>query len=266
MKKIKINEKKYKTSASTAYAVRDEANPKADVIILNGHLLKMDSPLKDGDEIYLITKGEKPSEKEARKMLTARHTPGIQEKLDNAKVAICGLGGLGSNAAASLARMGVGKLLLIDFDVVITSNINRQFYFINQIGMKKTKALKKNLMRINPYLEYKTKNLYINNDNIDGLFDGYDCVIEAFDDAANKALLITAMVSKYPDIFTIGASGVAGSESTFDFTKKRIGKNAVIIGDFENEARPGRGLMAARVTAAANVQANEVIRYILGEK
>ena len=76
----------------------------------------------------------------------------IRQKLANARVGIAGLGGLGSRIAVILARTGVGTLHLVDFDVVDLTNLNRQQYFLLQLGQEKTKALCQLLRQINPYL------------------------------------------------------------------------------------------------------------------
>ena len=97
------------------------------------------------------------TKQEIEKAMEERHSSGIQESLRKARVAVAGLGGLGSNIAVSLARIGVGHLHLIDFDRVDITNLNRQQYFISQIGMYKTDAIRENLQRINPYLDIRTE-------------------------------------------------------------------------------------------------------------
>ncbi|MCD8569186.1 MAG: sulfur carrier protein ThiS adenylyltransferase ThiF [Geovibrio sp.] len=114
-------------------------------------------------------------------LLVSRHTPGVHEKMKKAKIAVAGLGGLGSNIAVSLARMGAGDMLLVDYDVVEPSNINRQQYFVDQIGMKKTDALRANLERINPYASYTYQDVFLTEANTAEIFSGYDVIIEAID-------------------------------------------------------------------------------------
>ncbi len=74
--------------------------------------------------------------------MIARHTPNLHNKLKSGKVAVLGLGGLGSNIAISLSRVGVGEIILVDYDVVEPSNLNRQQYFVKHIGMKKNRGTK----------------------------------------------------------------------------------------------------------------------------
>ncbi|QAR32225.1 sulfur carrier protein ThiS adenylyltransferase ThiF [Geovibrio thiophilus] len=263
--KIYVNEKERTVEKGvSAFAVRAFFKADADVVILNGHLIGADMPLKDGDRISLIKKGEIPPADELESLLVSRHTPGVHEKMKKAKIAVAGLGGLGSNIAVSLARMGAGDMLLADYDVVEPSNINRQQYFVDQIGMKKTDALRANLERINPYASYTYKDIFLTEENTAEIFKGYDVIIEAIDKAETKAMIIRECAAKCRDSFIIGASGLAGYADTSVISVRFAGKMA-IAGDFVNEAKPGQGLMAPRVAVAANIQANLAVRYILGD-
>lgn len=266
MLKIKINEQWIDVKLGLKIAdIISTYKPQADVIIHNGFIADSNCEIKDGDIIILIKKGETPKKEELEHLMVARHTPKVHERLKSSSIAIAGLGGLGSNAAVSLARMGIGKLKLIDYDIVEPTNLNRQSYFISQIGMKKTEALKKIIADINPYVEVETADIFIDADNIYEIFKRYDVIIEAFDVAKTKAMFITKCATLFPDSYIIGASGVAGLFSTDIFKAINIGKNCTIIGDFENEAKEGVGLMATRVSVAANIQANLAVRHILGE-
>lgn len=243
----------------------DSVKPDADIIIHNGFIAGRESRLNDGDELYLIKRGEVPAESEMKRLMTARHTPKVADRLAQCRMAVCGLGGLGSNIALNLARMGVGSLLLIDFDVVEPSNLNRQQYYTDQIGMKKTEATLANLKRVNPYTSYEVRDMFITKDNVKGLFDGCDVIIEAFDNAKTKAMFIPAASSAYPEAQVIGASGVAGLGCFTEFRIIKAGKNVSIVGDFRSEAIVGRGLMATRVAIAAGIQANLAVRLVLGD-
>lgn len=243
----------------------DKVKPDADIIIHNGFIAGRMSPLKDGDTISLIKRGEVPSVGEMQFLMTSRHTPKVADRLKDCRMAVCGLGGLGSNIALNLARMGVGSLLLIDFDVVEPSNLNRQQYYIDQIGMKKTDATLANLKRVNPYTGYEIKDMFITKESVNGLFDGCDVIIEAFDNAQTKAMFIPAAAAAYKEAQIIGASGVAGLGCYTEFRVIKAGKNVHIVGDFRSEAVVGRGLMATRVAIAAGIQANLAVRLVLGD-
>ena len=187
MLKIKLNERPFDTAdGTTLFGLRDRVKPKADVVILNGAAMNADAPLKNGDEVSLITRGEMPSADELEALMASRHTPGVHAKLKAATVGIAGLGGLGSAIAVALARVGVGKLIVADFDVVEPSNLNRQPYFVDQIGMLKTNALVSNLRKINPYVQVETHAVKLTPDNLQ-LFGDVDVMIEAFDRADRPA-------------------------------------------------------------------------------
>ncbi len=193
-----------------------------------------------------------------------RHGKEIHKKISSSSVAIAGLGGLGSNIAISLARCGVGKLLLVDFDRVDISNINRQQYFYEQIGMNKTDALKQTLQRINPYISVDTKCIKVNENNAKEIFEDYKIVCEAFDDAQNKAMLVNALLEK-TDSYIVAASGMAGYSSSNSIQTKKAMERLYLCGDFVTDMKDANGLMAPRVAICANHQANMVIRLICGE-
>lgn len=260
-----VNEKEIDFHNQNTGELRDIFKPDADIIIVDGHIVSEDYIVEDRAKVYLIKRGEMPSDEELQFLLTARHSPKVHDILKTAKVGVAGLGGLGSNAAAALARMGVGSMVLVDFDVVTPANINRQNYFLDQIGMKKTDAATENLKRINPYINYTAKDTYITKENVFDIFCGCDVIIEALDKAENKAMLINTCASKLKDTMIIGASGIAGLYDTESLKIKKIGKNIILIGDFVNEARVGQGLMATRVGVAANMQAHIAVKYLLGD-
>ncbi len=262
-----VNEKFIEvTSDTTAFQLRDRYKSDADVLVLNGFIITEDTTLKDEDKLSFIKKGEIPNKNELESLMVARHTPGVHERIKNTSVAIAGLGGLGSNVAISLARLGIGKLLLIDFDIVEPSNLNRQQYFINHLGMKKTNAMKQLISKINPYVKIETKDVFINKSNVMEILKDVNIIVEAFDNPISKATLINTVLEKMPQKTIIAASGMAGYFSNNTIVTKRIRDNLYLIGDGVSEAKPGCGLMAPRVAIAANHQANTVLRIIMGEK
>ncbi|MEW6623016.1 MAG: sulfur carrier protein ThiS adenylyltransferase ThiF [Bacillota bacterium] len=263
---IYINEEEKKVEEGlSVFQLRDRAKKDADIVILNGFIMKEDHLLKEGDRITLIQRGEIPSQEELEKLLVARHTPGVHEKMKKAAVGIAGLGGLGSNVAISLTRMGIGKLLLVDFDVVEPSNLNRQQYFVKHIGMPKTEALKDLLLQINPFVTVETKNMYLEEENIEACFQDVDVIVEAFDNPKCKAELVNTVLKKMIQPI-VAASGMAGYDSGNSIKTQRIHPRFYLVGDGESEAKPGWGLMAPRVAIAANHQANTVVRILLGKE
>lgn len=265
MLNIRVNESPLATAAGTTLlGLRDRIKPSADVVILNGAAMDADVVLQDGDEISLIRRGETPSADELEALMASRHTPGVHGKLKAATVGIAGLGGLGSAVAVALARVGVGKLIVADFDVVEPSNLNRQQYFVDQIGLLKTDALRANLRRINPYVTVEAHAVRLTPDNLFPLFATVDVMIEAFDRADQKAMLLQAFTAQRAETPLIGASGMAGFGADERIGIKTLGRHVYIVGDLKTGARPGCGLMAPRVGIAASMQADLAVQLIVG--
>lgn len=197
--------------------------------------------------------------------LIERHSKETQDKLFQGRVAICGLGGLGSNIAISLARIGVGHLHLIDFDEVDLTNLNRQQYYLEQVGMKKTEALASLIMHINPYLDVRTDCVKVTETNLTTLFDEDDIICEAFDDPEAKSTLVCGILEHFPQKTIIAASGLAGYESSNLIRTRQVSKRFYLCGDETTESVYGRGLMAPRAALCAAHQANLVTRLLLGE-
>jgi len=198
--------------------------------------------------------------------LNERHSPETQALLSQGNVAVAGLGGLGSNIAYALARIGVGHLHLIDFDVVDLTNLNRQQYFMEHVGMYKTDALKSLLLKINPYLDIRTDCIQVTQDNLQELFQNDAIICEAFDHPEAKAILVNGILEHFPDKRLVAASGMAGYESSNSIHTRRITRNFYLCGDETTESTYGRGLMAPRVAICASHQANMITRLILGEE
>ena len=194
----------------------------------------------------------------------ARFPKEMQVKLRSAKVAIAGLCGLGSNIAVMLARSGIGKLLLVDFDVVDVTNLNRQMYFIPQLGKPKAEALPEILRQINPYLTYESVCVKVIPENVKELFSDYPIVCEAFDKPDVKAMLTEQILCYYPEKTLICGSGMAGYGSSNTIKTRKINDHFYMCGDGVSGAMPGRGLMAPRVTICAAHEANMVLRCVLG--
>ncbi|MDR2884393.1 MAG: sulfur carrier protein ThiS adenylyltransferase ThiF [Deferribacteraceae bacterium] len=198
-------------------------------------------------------------------MLIERHGHKIYDTLKNARIGIAGLGGLGSHVATSLTRMGVGEIVGADFDIVEISNIHRQCYFLDQVGMKKCEALSETLSRISPLTNFTLLDTTIDTHNVKSLFHGCDVIIEAFDAPSAKAMLFDAWQTHFPEIFYIGSSGLAGYTDEPPIAIKQLGGNAYIVGDMISEISENAGLMAGRVGIAASMQANLAIKLIIAK-
>jgi sulfur carrier protein ThiS adenylyltransferase len=188
----------------------------------------------------------------------------IKKKLKNSTIGIAGLGGLGSNAAISLARAGVGKLVLVDFDKVEGNNLSRQYYFLDQIGKPKVDALKENIKKINPETKVETFNLKLRKGSMEKPFKDVDLVIEALDNAETKAAFIEEILTKLKNKPIIAASGVAGYGHSDRIVTKKLG-NLCMCYDELAKSSDDDVLMAPKVILMANWEANLALELILGE-
>ena len=184
--------------------------------------------------------------------------------LESAVVGIAGAGGLGSNCAMHLVRAGVKKLVIADFDVVGESNLNRQFFFRDQLGRKKVDALAENLLRIEPDLSLDLRDVRLAPDNIDWTFSGCSVIVEAFDSADAKSMLLHALLPLGKPI--VSASGIAGWGRSLAIGQRRIGKNLILIGDTSSDVSNGLAPFSPRVGIAAAMEANAVVSLLLGEE
>jgi len=197
--------------------------------------------------------------------LEERHGKELQEKFSSAAVAVCGLGGLGSNIAIALARAGIGRLILIDFDRVDITNLHRQQYKVNQIGRYKTEALVENLIEVAPYMKADIFTERITEDNFAALLKDADIICEAFDDAQSKAMLVNEVLEKLPHRYLIAASGMAGMGTPNAIQTRKITKRFYLCGDGESDTADTMGLVAPRVMLCAAHQAHTVLRILAGE-
>ena len=206
-----------------------------------------------------------PSKDEWIKALNDRHGEDLQNKISSTTVGICGLGGLGSNIAITLARAGVGKLILIDFDKVDITNLHRQQYKASQVGMYKTEALRDNLAEINPYLGSEIQTVCVTEKNAKELLKDCDIICEAFDNAECKAMLTNLVLEEMPEKYIVAASGMAGMESANSIHTRKVTKRFYLCGDEISDASDGIGLVSSRVMLCAAHQAHMVLRLIANE-
>ena len=206
-----------------------------------------------------------PTKEEMQRTLEARHGITLQEKFANGAVAICGLGGLGSNIAVSLARAGVGRLILIDFDKVDLSNLHRQQYKAHQIGQYKTEALMENLKEIAPYTDLITHTVRITEENLTDLLKDADIICEAFDDAEAKAMLVNGVLEQLHTKYLIAASGMAGLGSANSIKTRKVMERFYLCGDGVSDVSDDIGLVAPRVMLCAAHQAQMVLRILSGK-
>mgnify|MGYP001029076957 FL=1 len=192
----------------------------------------------------------------------ARRDPAVLAVLRQSSVGIAGAGGLGSNVALALARAGVGRLVIADFDRVEPSNLNRQQYFLDQVGDRKVEALRENLLAVNPYSLYEVHDLRINRRNAPAVFARVDVLVEAFDRAEAKEMLIETCLAKFPGRPIVAASGLSGYGLNRKVHTRRLG-NLYICGDEESQPAKGVSPMAPRVALVAAMQANLVVELLM---
>ena len=203
------------------------------------------------------------SKEELDRAFDARFPDEMREKLRGAKVAVAGLGGLGSNIAVMLARSGIGHLFLVDFDVVDVTNLNRQMYFISHLGLPKTEALPQILYQINPYLTCESVRIKVMPENVRELFKEYPIVCEAFDKPDQKAMLVRELLMQCPETIVVSGNGMAGYGDTNDICTSQKMRHLYVCGDQKTDVGGGIGLMAPRVAACAAHEANKVIQLIM---
>ncbi|MGB2908532.1 MAG: sulfur carrier protein ThiS adenylyltransferase ThiF [Candidatus Aminicenantaceae bacterium] len=261
---IRVNERILTITQGTSLGkVRDRVKPTADVLVVNGYPTVESYVLQDGDSLALIERGEVPSQDELEALMVSRHSPGVHAGLKQAVVGVAGLGGLGSAVATALARTGVGTLILVDFDVVEPSNLNRQQYFLDHLGRPKTEAMAGLLAGINPYTRIVSHQLRLDPINIPTVFKAADVIVECLDRAEEKVMLLETVADQLPKAYFIAASGLAGYGDSNRIRTFRIGERVFLVGDLVSPAEPGQGLMAPRVGIAAHHQANLVVSLLM---
>ena len=206
-----------------------------------------------------------PSREVMREALNIRHGEDLQNKISAARVAVCGLGGLGSNIAIALARAGVGHLHLIDFDRVDLTNLNRQQYAVGQLGQYKTDALRETLSLVSPYCDVTCDTIQVTEENLPDLLKTEDYICEAFDRAEAKAMLVSGVLEHFPEKYLVAGSGLAGLGSANTIQTRRISQRFYLCWDGTSDSSVGLGLVASRVLVCAAHEANMILRLIAGE-
>ena len=202
------------------------------------------------------------SEENTQQALHKGLTPEQCQLLQEARVAVVGLGGLGSNVAMWLARLGVGHLLLYDFDKVELSNLNRQYYFLEDVGKYKAEALLAKLQQVNPYGDYQSKVARLTEANLEELLASAHIICEALDKAEAKAMLVNGVLEKFPDKYLVAASGLAGLEDSASMTVRQITPRFYLCGDGHSDFHE-LPLCGARVGLCAAQEALTIARLIL---
>jgi len=264
MMRIMLNGSAIETDLMSILELKAHFFKESDLMMLNGHSITEDVRVSEGDSIHFFKRGQIPNAIEMESLLCARHSPGIHRMLKESIVGIAGLGGLGSNIALNLARLGVGRLVVADFDKVDPTNLNRQSYFVRNIGMRKTDAIAELIEEANPFVAVETHFVKVDSKNV-SIFKDCDVICEAFDVPKEKAMLLESVRLQFPEIPLVMGSGMAGYEGSNVIRTERIMKNIYVCGDQSNAASMGVGLMSPRVAICAGHMSNMVLRLLLTE-
>lgn len=190
----------------------------------------------------------------------------VKAKILHKKIGIAGCGGLGSNAAVALVRVGIKQLVLADFDTVECSNLNRQYYFSKHLGQKKVDALCEVIHDIHADVVIEAHDITLTETNIPDIFKDCDIVIEAFDQASAKQMIAETMLDKMPDTPLIMGNGMAGIGNFEQLKQEKWGENLYVCGDFESAISDELPPLAPRVAIVANMQANLALEILLSNK
>jgi sulfur carrier protein ThiS adenylyltransferase len=265
--KVSINGNQYELADGTTVGhVLRQHCPGADVMIVNSRPLdNMSIALCEGDHVCFFKKGDYPEQHELEALMLSRQPEAITRLLKAACVGIAGAGGLGSVVAENLARSGVGKLVIADFDVVEPSNLNRQRYTLAQLGLPKVQALAENIQSFNPFVSVVAMQERITFDNAGDLFRGCAIVAECLDSAVEKASIVSGILKHMPQAKIVAASGLAGIGDGGAVTARKIFNRLYLVGDSVSDPADGTGLFASRVGIAASQQSHIIIRLLAGE-
>jgi len=186
----------------------------------------------------------------------------IKQVLSQKTIGIAGCGGLGSNCAVALARVGIGKLIIADFDMIDESNLNRQYYYFDQVGQKKSYTLQDNLYFVNSKVEVVAHDIKLGSKDIKRIYKDCDVIVEAFDLAEMKEMIIETVLEEMPGIPLVVGVGMAGWGDNNSLRTRHEG-NLYICGDERSEISDKLPPLAPRVGIVANMQANQVLEILL---
>jgi len=187
----------------------------------------------------------------------------VDPRLSAATVGVAGLGGLGSVVAVILARAGIGRLVLVDHDVVEAGNLDRQHYFIDQVGLPKVDALQATIRRISTQVQVVIHRASLDRGNIPSLFAGSHLIVECLDRPDQKQMLVETILACMTQP-VVAASGIAGLGDSNAIKTRRFSNRLIVVGDEQSDAYAGLPLCPGRVWIAASHQANAAISLLLG--
>lgn len=264
--KVSINGRAHELAGPQTLAdVRERFCPGADVAIVNSaQAADFSEPVRPGDQLYFCSSAAACGSADLEALITARQPAAITGALKKACVGIAGAGGLGSVVAENLARSGVGRLVIVDYDVVEPTNLNRQRFSLAQLGAPKVQALADNIRAFNPFVAVAPVQQRLTFENCGSVFQGCAIIAECLDSAAEKAAIVSGLLSR-SRAKIVAASGLAGIAAGDLITERRVFKRLYVVGDACSDADEGAGLFASRVGIAASKQSHIIIRLLAGE-
>lgn len=198
------------------------------------------------------------------KALTNTFGPENLIKIQKTRIGLAGAGGLGSNCAQFLVRSGFCNFTLVDYDRVEFSNLNRQFFFLDQVGKPKVEALQENLLQINPDLNIRVNQVKIESSNVAHLFTDCDVVIEALDNPEYKRLVVETYLNSQK--LLVAVSGLAGWGTSEQIKIRKLKEHFYLVGDLVSGVSKEQPPVAPGVVVAAAKQADIVLSYVLSAK
>jgi sulfur carrier protein ThiS adenylyltransferase len=182
------------------------------------------------------------------------------DKIQRTKIGIAGVGGLGSNIANALVRTGFVDFEIVDVDLIEASNLNRQNYFYDEIGLSKVEVTAKRLQQINPSVRVKLAQIKLIKTNIKEYFVDRDILFEAFDKVESKTMLLESFGNSGKLIISgNGMSGIVGG----DIKVRKINENLFLVGDGVTEVGPDNPPLAPRVITCASLMASVAVERML---
>ena len=260
--------------------LNDDGTPRSLInIYINGKNAKfsegMETTLKDGDEIYIlpaVAGGSELSNKDldrySRQVMLEEIGYQGQLKLKNVKVCVVGVGGLGNPITTRLVAMGIGKIRIVDRDVIELSNLHRQTMFDeSDVGEIKVEVAARKLHKLNPDVQIEALPLSVNDYNALEVVDGCDVVIDALDSVNARYSLNKACVEKGIPFVTGAAVGVSGQ--AFTVLPKTSACYHCMFPALDEDSMPTcsiEGIHPSILSIIGGIEVSEAVKIILGKK
>ena len=259
--------------------LNDDGSPRSLInIYINGKNARfsggMNTSLKDGDEIYIlpaVAGGSELSSKEidrySRQIMLEEIGYQGQQRLRAAKVCVVGVGGLGNPITTRLVAMGIGKIRIIDRDVIELSNLHRQTMFDeSDVGQVKVEVAAKKLQKLNPDVQIESLPISINDYTALDAVEGCDLVIDALDSVNARYALNKACVEKNIPFVTGAAVGVSGQ--AFTILPGKTACYSCMFPALDEDSMPTcsiEGVHPSILSIIGGIEVAEAVKIIIGK-